>query len=230
MGAGRWRIVQQLLVEGIVLAGLGAAASLVALRWTSGLLIGFAPPSELPIHLDVAVDATVVWFTAAVAIATVLLFALVPAAQAGARGCGDHAARCGRGGPRIRPPPAPPRAGGRAGRLVDCAPRRRRLVPPQPEPGRAHDARVPGRGCRGGLARSVLGRLHAGRRAGLLRARARSGALDAGSRVRVAQPAHSTWVHRRRASPTSPSKAIPSRTTIRRASASTTSVRTTPPP
>jgi predicted permease len=82
MGAGRWRIVQQLLVEGLVLATLGAAASLLALRWTSGLLIGFAPPSELPIHLAVSVDATVVWFTAAVAIATVLLFALAPAAQA----------------------------------------------------------------------------------------------------------------------------------------------------
>ncbi len=82
MGAGRWRIVQQLLVEGVLLAGLGAAAALIALRWTSGLLIGFAPPSELPIHLDVAVDATVVWFTAAIAIGTVMLFALAPAAQA----------------------------------------------------------------------------------------------------------------------------------------------------
>ena len=47
-----------------------------------GLLIGFAPPSELPIHLAVSVDANVVWFTAAVAIGTVLLFALAPAAQA----------------------------------------------------------------------------------------------------------------------------------------------------
>lgn len=82
MGAGRWRIVQQLLVEGAVLAGLGAVAAVIALRWTSGLLIGFAPPSELPIRLDVAVDATVLWFTAALAIGTVLLFALIPAAQA----------------------------------------------------------------------------------------------------------------------------------------------------
>jgi predicted permease len=82
MGAGRWRIVQQLLVEGIVLAGLGGAGALIALRWTSGLLIGFAPPSELPIHLAVAVDARVVLFTAIVAVGTVLLFALAPAAQA----------------------------------------------------------------------------------------------------------------------------------------------------
>jgi predicted permease len=82
MGAGRARIVQQLLVEGAVLGTLGAAAALIALRWTSGLLIGFAPPSELPIHLSVHIDATVVWFTAAVTIGTVLLFALAPAAQA----------------------------------------------------------------------------------------------------------------------------------------------------
>lgn len=82
MGAGRWRIVQQLLVEGAVLAGLGTVAALVALRWTAGLLIGFAPPSELPISLQVDVDGRVLWFTAVVAVGTVVLFALAPAAQA----------------------------------------------------------------------------------------------------------------------------------------------------
>ena len=82
MGAGRGRIVQQLLVEGMVLAGLGTVAALVALRWTAGLLIGFAPPSELPISLHVDVDARVIWFTALVAVGTVVLFALAPAAQA----------------------------------------------------------------------------------------------------------------------------------------------------
>ncbi|HYE88063.1 MAG TPA: ABC transporter permease, partial [Vicinamibacterales bacterium] len=68
MGAGRSRIVQQLLVEGTVLSALGCLAALIALRWTSGLLIGFAPPSELPIQLSVNVDARVVAFTAAVAV------------------------------------------------------------------------------------------------------------------------------------------------------------------
>jgi predicted permease len=82
MGAGRWRIVQQLMVEGALLAGMGAVAALLVVRWTAGLLIGFAPPSELPISLQVTVDARVMWFTALVAVGTVLLFALAPAAQA----------------------------------------------------------------------------------------------------------------------------------------------------
>ena len=43
-----------------VLGTLGAVAALIALRWTSGLLIGFAPPSELPIHLSVHIDSTVI--------------------------------------------------------------------------------------------------------------------------------------------------------------------------
>jgi predicted permease len=79
MGAGRWRIVQQLLVEGVVLAVLGTAGALIALQWTTGLLIGFAPPSELPIQLNVTVDARVLWFAAAIAVSTVVLFAVAPA-------------------------------------------------------------------------------------------------------------------------------------------------------
>jgi predicted permease len=82
IGAGRGRLVQQLLVEGGLLALAGTGAALVALRWTSGLLMSFVPPTDLPIHLDVHIDRRVAAFTAAVALGTLVLFALVPALQA----------------------------------------------------------------------------------------------------------------------------------------------------
>ncbi|MGE0815382.1 MAG: ADOP family duplicated permease [Vicinamibacterales bacterium] len=82
MGASRGRLVRQLLLEGAMLSALGAIGALAALRWTAGLLVGMAPPSELPIALSVPVDARVLAVTAACAFGTVLLFALAPAVQA----------------------------------------------------------------------------------------------------------------------------------------------------
>ena len=82
VGAGRGRLVQQLLIEGSLLALAGTAAAFFALRWTAGLLSGFAPPSELPIRIVVPVDARVAGFTALLSFATLILFALIPALQA----------------------------------------------------------------------------------------------------------------------------------------------------
>ena len=198
MGAGRWRIVQQLLIEGIVLAGLGSIAALVALQWTSGLLIGFAPPSELPIHLDVAVDARVIWFTAAIAIGTVLLFALAPAAQAAPADVATTLRDVGRG-----------RAASSA--VTACAarswPRRSRCRSRcWSAPGSASAASAPRRSMTPGFQAEgvVVGWLDlfsagytaaAGPR--LLRTRARSRPRHSRRRVGVAQPAHSARLHRR---------------------------------
>ena len=82
VGANRARLVQQLLVEGVLLASAGGVGAIVALQWTAGLLMGFAPPSELPIHLAVSVDRGVIAFTSAIAFATLVLFALLPALSA----------------------------------------------------------------------------------------------------------------------------------------------------
>ena len=82
MGAGRWRIVQQLLVEGAVLAGLGSVAALLALRWTIGpagwicAAVGAADSSQRGDRCAACCGSP-----RAVAVGTVLLFALAPAAQ-----------------------------------------------------------------------------------------------------------------------------------------------------
>ncbi len=82
LGAGRARLVRQLLTESTVLALLGAALGLVVAWWGSQLLLLLASggPSALP--LTVRLDLPVLAFTAGVAIVTVVLFGLIPALRA----------------------------------------------------------------------------------------------------------------------------------------------------
>ena len=84
LGAGRGRIVQQLLVESVVLAIAGGGAGLLVAYALLGLLLRFAPPG-IP-RLGVAhIDAAVVAFTAALACVAGLLFGMAPALQSGRR-------------------------------------------------------------------------------------------------------------------------------------------------
>ena len=81
MGAGRLRIIRQLLVESLMLAGLGAALGLVLAMWGLDIL-KLIIPSDMP-HLDqIGVDARVFGFTLAVSALTALIFGLVPAIEA----------------------------------------------------------------------------------------------------------------------------------------------------
>jgi putative ABC transport system permease protein len=81
MGAGRLRIIRQLLVESLMLAGLGAALGLVLAMWGLDIL-KLIIPSDMP-HLDqINVDARVFGFTLGVSVLTAIIFGLVPALQA----------------------------------------------------------------------------------------------------------------------------------------------------
>ena len=80
IGAGRFRLIRQFLVESVLLSGMGAALGLLVAQWGSALLvrmasgIGGGPP---PIRAGV--DARVLVFTSGLAVATGILFGLAPA-------------------------------------------------------------------------------------------------------------------------------------------------------
>lgn len=80
LGAGRARIVTQLLTESMVLALVGGAAGVaLAFGLTQGLIA--LDPLKIPRVQDVTLDGRVLAFTAAISMITGLLFGIVPALQ-----------------------------------------------------------------------------------------------------------------------------------------------------
>ena len=82
LGAGRRRLVGQLLVEATLLAALGGALGIVLARWTLSALMAFQPPIPVPIDVQVGLDGTVLLFTVAVSVFAGIAFGLLPALQA----------------------------------------------------------------------------------------------------------------------------------------------------
>ncbi|MGE5245163.1 MAG: ABC transporter permease [Betaproteobacteria bacterium] len=78
IGAGRWQLVRQLLLESCLLAVFGGVAGLVVARWTLDLIASMLPP-ELAANLQPHLDGTALAFAAALTIGTGLLFGLFPA-------------------------------------------------------------------------------------------------------------------------------------------------------
>jgi predicted permease len=79
MGASRWRLVRQLLVESLMLAMAGGVVALLITLWTAGSLMKFMPATDFPISLNVRADRAVLLATMVISVLTGVIFGILPA-------------------------------------------------------------------------------------------------------------------------------------------------------
>ncbi len=105
LGAGRGRIVRQLLTEAVVLSLAGGVAGVVLAKVGVGLLLSLAA-GQLPRSAEVRLDGPVLAFAFALSVVTGLLFGLVPAIRLAGRDLQGTLKEGGRtsagGGQRLR--------------------------------------------------------------------------------------------------------------------------------
>ncbi len=82
MGAGRWRIVRQLLIENLIIALTGGSLALLITAWTAHSLSYFLPPTTLPLTLNGHVDGGVLVATLLVSVFTAAFSGMIPALRA----------------------------------------------------------------------------------------------------------------------------------------------------
>ncbi|MGH8636480.1 MAG: ADOP family duplicated permease [Burkholderiales bacterium] len=82
IGAGRGRLVRQLVTETLLLYALGGLGGLLLARLMTSLLVSTLPALPVPVDTSLPLDARVVAFTAVVALAAAIVSGLVPALQA----------------------------------------------------------------------------------------------------------------------------------------------------
>jgi len=84
IGAGRWRLIRQLLTESVLLGGLGGAVGVILAFWGKGALATLADRNTgiLPNELELSLNWRVLVFTLAVSLLTGVLFGLAPALRA----------------------------------------------------------------------------------------------------------------------------------------------------
>jgi putative ABC transport system permease protein len=96
LGAGRWRIMRQLLIESLLLAIVGGALGFVLSLWALHLLLT-AIPIDLPFWMNFGIDVRVLGFTVAITLLTGLIFGAAPALQTSRVDLNDTLKEGGRG-------------------------------------------------------------------------------------------------------------------------------------
>ena len=82
MGAGRWALIRQLMIENLLIALAAGALGLVSTLWTARGMAALVPSTHLPLVLDGNIDRRVLLATIAVSLLTALISGWAPALRA----------------------------------------------------------------------------------------------------------------------------------------------------
>lgn len=84
MGASRWRLVRQLMIENLLVALAGGAIAILCTLWTARSLSAFLPSTTLPLSISGGLNGTVLLATLLISVLTALASGFVPAVRASA--------------------------------------------------------------------------------------------------------------------------------------------------
>lgn len=93
LGAGRRRIVRQLLTEAVVLSLLGAVLGVALAHLAIGIALPFVPASLLPRLGGIVIDGRVLAFSLGLSVVSTVLIGLIPATRLSAVAFGEHLAQ-----------------------------------------------------------------------------------------------------------------------------------------
>ncbi len=81
LGAGRGRVIRQLLTESLLLASIGGIGGIVLAYWLGDVLVSLLPATPVPLSLDPQPDFRVIIFAVLLALLSGVIFGLAPALQ-----------------------------------------------------------------------------------------------------------------------------------------------------